>query len=57
MPARQPFTTLCQALARPRLVARADLHVHTTHSDGSYTPPQVIELAPLRAGGGEHHRP
>src|SRR5689334_7519754 len=45
MPAREPFTTLCQALARPRLVARADLHVHTTHSDGAYTPLQVVELA------------
>jgi predicted metal-dependent phosphoesterase TrpH len=45
MPARQPFTALCQTLARPRLVARADLHIHTTHSDGSYTPRQVIDLA------------
>jgi predicted metal-dependent phosphoesterase TrpH len=45
MPARQPFTSLCQALARPRLAARADLHVHTTHSDGTYTPGQVVELA------------
>jgi predicted metal-dependent phosphoesterase TrpH len=24
---------------------RADLHVHTTHSDGSYTPAQVVALA------------
>src|SRR5690348_12143013 len=24
---------------------RADLHVHTTHSDGTYTPAQVVELA------------
>ncbi len=45
MPARQPFTALCQTLARPRLVARADLHIHTTHSDGNYTPCQVIDLA------------
>jgi predicted metal-dependent phosphoesterase TrpH len=45
MPARQPFTTLCQALARPRFAGRADLHVHTTHSDGTYTPAQVVELA------------
>src|SRR6202166_2362597 len=45
MPARQPFTTLCQALARPRFAGRADLHVHTTHSDGAYTPAQVVELA------------
>jgi predicted metal-dependent phosphoesterase TrpH len=45
MPARQPFTTLCQALARPRFAGRADLHVHTTHSDGTYTPAQVVERA------------
>jgi len=36
---------MCQALARPRLVARADLHIHTRHSDGAYTPLQVIDLA------------
>jgi predicted metal-dependent phosphoesterase TrpH len=42
MPRRQPFTTLCQILARS---SRADLHVHTTCSDGTYTPAQVVELA------------
>src|ERR1700684_3482394 len=45
MPARQPFTALCQLAARPRLADRADLHLHTTHSDGNYTPAQVVELA------------
>jgi predicted metal-dependent phosphoesterase TrpH len=45
MPARQPFTTLCQQLARPRFSARADLHVHTHHSDGLYTAAQVVDLA------------
>jgi predicted metal-dependent phosphoesterase TrpH len=30
---------------RPRSSGRADLHIHTTHSDGSYTPAQVVELA------------
>jgi predicted metal-dependent phosphoesterase TrpH len=45
MPARQPFTTWCQALARPRLTARADLHIHTTYSDGAYTPQEVVDLA------------
>ncbi len=45
MPTRQPFTTLCRAAARPRSAGRADLHVHTTHSDGAYTPAQVVELA------------
>src|SRR5262245_18774016 len=49
MPARQPFTALCQAagrLARPA-AGRADLHVHTTCSDGEYTPAQVVEVARL----------
>src|SRR5260221_8496131 len=45
MPARQPFTTLCQALARGRAAGRADLHLHTTHSDGSYTAAQIVDLA------------
>jgi predicted metal-dependent phosphoesterase TrpH len=45
MPARQPFTALCQTAARPRSSGRADLHLHTTHSDGTYTPAQIINLA------------
>jgi 3',5'-nucleoside bisphosphate phosphatase len=45
MPARQPFTALCQVAARPRLAGRADLHLHSTLSDGTYTPEQVVELA------------
>lgn len=45
MPERQPFTALCQAAARGRLSGRADLHIHTTYSDGTYTPAQVVELA------------
>jgi predicted metal-dependent phosphoesterase TrpH len=45
MPARQPFTALCRSLARPAAAGRADLHIHTTHSDGNYTPAQVIDLA------------
>jgi len=49
MPQRQPFTTLCQLAARlprgPQAGGRADLHVHTTYSDGTYTPRQVVELA------------
>ena len=49
MPARQPFTALCQATARSRVAGRADLHLHTTHSDGSYLPAQVVELA-VRSG-------
>jgi 3',5'-nucleoside bisphosphate phosphatase len=45
MPQRQPFTALCQLAARGRGAGRADLHIHTTHSDGTYTPDQVVELA------------
>ncbi len=45
MPARQPFTRLCQLAARPAGAGRADLHLHTTHSDGQYTPAQVVDLA------------
>jgi predicted metal-dependent phosphoesterase TrpH len=45
MPARQPFTTLCQAMAQPRHSGRADLHLHTTHSDGIYTPAELVDLA------------
>jgi predicted metal-dependent phosphoesterase TrpH len=47
MPTRQPFTRLCQQLARPASSGRADLHVHTTNSDGTYTPAQVVDLARL----------
>jgi hypothetical protein len=49
MPAGQPFTALCQLAARGPHAGRADLHVHTTHSDGTYTPAQVVDLA-RRAG-------
>src|SRR5581483_1662921 len=45
MPARQPFTALCRTLSRSPAAGRADLHLHTTHSDGLYTPAQVVELA------------
>jgi predicted metal-dependent phosphoesterase TrpH len=45
MPARQPFTALCQMAARGSHAGRADLHLHTTYSDGTYTPFQVIDLA------------
>lgn len=45
MPAHQPFTYLCQQLARGPQHRRADLHLHTIASDGLYTPAQVVELA------------
>jgi predicted metal-dependent phosphoesterase TrpH len=48
MPARQPFTALCRlAAGLSRSAGRADLHVHTTCSDGEYTPRQVVEVARL----------
>lgn len=45
MPRRQPFTTLCRRVASLGAPSRADLHVHTTASDGEYTPSQVVALA------------
>jgi predicted metal-dependent phosphoesterase TrpH len=45
MPKRSPYTAAGRRvaeLARPR---RADLHVHTTSSDGEFTPTQVVALA------------
>src|SRR5947207_5447764 len=44
MPAQEPFTRLCQTLAAGR-GARVDLHTHTVHSDGSYTPAEIVDLA------------
>jgi 3',5'-nucleoside bisphosphate phosphatase len=45
MPAGQPFTRLCEHLARPKFAGRVDLHVHTTASDGDYSPAQIVDLA------------
>ncbi len=45
MPRNQPFTALCRATAQPRAAGRIDLHLHTIHSDGVYTPAEVVELA------------
>lgn len=45
MPSGQPFTQLCQSLARPPHFGRVDLHLHTTFSDGTYTPAQIVDLA------------
>ena len=45
VPTGQPFTLLCQTLARPRHFGRVDLHLHTTFSDGTYTPAEVVDLA------------
>lgn len=49
MPSGQPFTALCQLAARGPYAGRVDLHVHTTQSDGTYTPAQIVDLA-RRAG-------
>ncbi len=45
MPKRSPFTHLCGRLAQLDAPARADLHSHTTASDGEYTASQVVALA------------
>lgn len=45
MPRRQPFTALCSQLAKLEYQRFADLHIHTTASDGEYTPSQVVALA------------
>jgi 3',5'-nucleoside bisphosphate phosphatase len=45
MPARSPFTLLCQAAVAPPKTDRADLHLHSTASDGRYTPAQVVDIA------------
>jgi predicted metal-dependent phosphoesterase TrpH len=45
MPAGQPFTSLCRQMAQPRLTGRVDLHLHTTASDGSYRPAEIVDLA------------
>jgi predicted metal-dependent phosphoesterase TrpH len=45
MPQHQPFTSLCRAISANPSGGRADLHVHTTHSDGAYTPAEVVDLA------------
>jgi predicted metal-dependent phosphoesterase TrpH len=52
MPAGQPFTRLCQQLSQLRAEAqRADLHIHTTHSDGRFTPAEVVCRAKERGLG------
>lgn len=49
MPRGQPFTTLCAALARPPFAGKADLHGHTTASDGAWSP--VRYMAEARKAG------
>ena len=45
MPKGDPFTALCQQTARLSRRVAADLHLHTTASDGAYTPSQVVAFA------------
>lgn len=45
MPASAPFTRLCQSLNAPTALGRADLHMHSTASDGTYSPTQLVNLA------------
>jgi predicted metal-dependent phosphoesterase TrpH len=40
-----PFTRLCTGLAVLRNPGRADLHTHTTFSDGTHTPASLVERA------------
>jgi predicted metal-dependent phosphoesterase TrpH len=42
---KRSFTLLCRQVAGLAAPRRADLHVHTTASDGEYTPSQVVALA------------
>src|SRR5262249_16998691 len=44
-----PFTHLCRQLSRLRNPGRADLHIHTTFSDGTYSPGELVERA-VKAG-------
>ena len=48
MPKGSPFTQLCQQAARLAAPVAADLHAHTTASDGDATPGQLV-LAAARA--------
>src|SRR6187402_3477329 len=47
MPRTSPYTTAASRLARLTTPARADLHAHTTASDGEYTPSQLVAQARL----------
>src|ERR1700686_3140899 len=52
MPERSPFTQLCQRPAQLRAESnRADLHIHTCHSDGAFTPDEVVRRARQRGLG------
>ena len=45
MPRRDPFTNVCRQFAAIKSRRLADLHAHTTASDGDSTPSQLVALA------------
>ena len=45
MPRGDPFTQFCQQMAQSSSAIVADLHMHSTVSDGDYTPSHVVALA------------
>src|SRR6476660_7365413 len=45
MPRGDPFTALCRQAAELARRVVADLHLHTTASDGDFTPSQVVAFA------------
>ena len=45
MPRGAPFTQFCRQMADAGRRVVADLHLHSTASDGDYTPSQVVALA------------
>ena len=48
MPRGSPFTALCQQTARGGRTVVADLHTHTTASDGDFRPAEVVAHARRR---------
>ena len=45
MPRGDPFTQFCRQISQAGRAVVADLHLHSTASDGDYTPSQVVALA------------
>ncbi len=45
MPHGDPFTQFCQQISEADRTVAADLHLHSTASDGDFTPSQVVAFA------------
>ena len=45
MPRGDPFTQFCQRISEADRTVAADLHLHSTASDGDFTPSQVVAYA------------